>query len=192
MAGLGNDQVTTGLSYFFGFDPTELEFNGIKIGEEDANKGIKAADVTNKVNLQPKGDGLSYFGVNGGNMLNNNLTPLEIKPPDKVHITTIIFNIKNLKNDGSIDFIIAEANAKVKDKVKRLDGIFNNFRYGGVDNPTLEKYQVVEVQEAEVPRTPEPTSTLGLFSLGIIGAGATIKRQVKRNHSIEKETTKIG
>ncbi len=40
--------------------------------------------------------------------------------------------------------------------------------------------------------TPEPTSTLGLFSLGIIGAGATIKRQVKRNHSIEKETTKIG
>jgi hypothetical protein len=39
---------------------------------------------------------------------------------------------------------------------------------------------------------PEPTSTLGLFSLGILGAGATIKRQVKRNHSIEKETTKIG
>ncbi|CCI04576.1 MULTISPECIES: PEP-CTERM sorting domain-containing protein [Microcystis] len=40
--------------------------------------------------------------------------------------------------------------------------------------------------------TPEPTSTLGLLSLGILGAGATIKRQVKRNHSIEKETTKIG
>ena len=39
---------------------------------------------------------------------------------------------------------------------------------------------------------PEPTSTLGLFSLGILGVGATIKRQVKRNHSIEKETTKIG
>jgi hypothetical protein len=43
-----------------------------------------------------------------------------------------------------------------------------------------------------IPRTPEPTSTLGLFSLGILGVGATIKRQVKRNHSIEKETTKIG
>jgi hypothetical protein len=40
-------------------------------------------------------------------------------------------------------------------------------------------------------QVPEPTSTLGLFSLGILGAGATIKRQVKRNHSIEKETTKI-
>ena len=47
--------------------------------------------------------------------------------------------------------------------------------------------QVVEVQ-----KTPESTSTLGLLSLGILGVGATIKRQVKRNHSIEKETTKIG
>ena len=46
--------------------------------------------------------------------------------------------------------------------------------------------------DIEVETIPEPTSTLGLFSLGIIGAGATIKRQVKRNHSIEKETTKIG
>jgi hypothetical protein len=44
----------------------------------------------------------------------------------------------------------------------------------------------------KVVGTPEPTSILGLFSLGILGAGATIKRQVKRNHSIEKETTKIG
>jgi hypothetical protein len=43
-----------------------------------------------------------------------------------------------------------------------------------------------------VSQVPEPTSILGLFSLGILGAGATIKRQVKRNHSIEKETTKIG
>ncbi|MCZ8190270.1 MAG: PEP-CTERM sorting domain-containing protein [Microcystis sp. LE19-338.1B] len=46
--------------------------------------------------------------------------------------------------------------------------------------------------DIEVETIPEPTSTLGLLSLGILGAGATIKRQVKRNHSIEKETTKIG
>ena len=50
----------------------------------------------------------------------------------------------------------------------------------------------VEVVYTRLIQVPEPTSTLGLFSLGILGAGATIKRQVKRNHSIEKETTKIG
>jgi hypothetical protein len=49
----------------------------------------------------------------------------------------------------------------------------------------------VEVVYTRLIQVPEPTSTLGLFSLGILGAGATIKRQVKRNHSIEKETTKI-
>lgn len=50
----------------------------------------------------------------------------------------------------------------------------------------------VEVVYTRLIQVPEPTSTLGLLSLGILGAGATIKRQVKRNHSIEKETTKIG
>ncbi|UZO77969.1 MULTISPECIES: PEP-CTERM sorting domain-containing protein [Microcystis] len=50
----------------------------------------------------------------------------------------------------------------------------------------------VEVVYTRLIQVPEPTSTLGLLSLGIIGAGATIKRQVKRNHSIEKETTEIG
>ncbi|MFM6898389.1 MAG: PEP-CTERM sorting domain-containing protein, partial [Microcystis panniformis] len=50
----------------------------------------------------------------------------------------------------------------------------------------------VEVVYTRLIQVPEPTSILGLFSLGILGAGATIKRQVKRNHSIEKETTKIG
>jgi hypothetical protein len=39
---------------------------------------------------------------------------------------------------------------------------------------------------------PEPTSTLSLLSLGILGAGATIKRKVKRTHSIEKEPTNVG
>lgn len=50
----------------------------------------------------------------------------------------------------------------------------------------------VEVVYTRLIQVPEPTSILGLFSLGILGAGATIKRQVKRHHSIEKETTKIG
>jgi hypothetical protein len=39
---------------------------------------------------------------------------------------------------------------------------------------------------------PEPTSTLSLLSLGILGAGATIKRKVKRSHSTEKEPTNVG
>lgn len=39
---------------------------------------------------------------------------------------------------------------------------------------------------------PEPTSTLSILSLGILGAGATLKRKVKRTHSLEKEPTKLG
>ncbi|EAZ89746.1 PEP-CTERM sorting domain-containing protein, partial [Crocosphaera chwakensis] len=39
---------------------------------------------------------------------------------------------------------------------------------------------------------PEPTSTLSLLSLGILGAGATLKRKLKPSNSIEKETTKVG
>jgi hypothetical protein len=40
--------------------------------------------------------------------------------------------------------------------------------------------------------TLEPTSTLGLLSLGILGAGATLKRKVKRSHSTEKEPSNVG
>ncbi len=39
---------------------------------------------------------------------------------------------------------------------------------------------------------PEPTTTLSLLSLGILGAGATLKRKLKSSNSIEKETTKVG
>jgi hypothetical protein len=39
---------------------------------------------------------------------------------------------------------------------------------------------------------PEPTSTLSLLSLGILGAGATLKRKVKRSHSTEKEPSNVG
>jgi hypothetical protein len=46
--------------------------------------------------------------------------------------------------------------------------------------------------EARSRRVPEPTSTLSLFSLGILGAGATLKRKVKRSHSTEKEPTNVG
>ena len=39
---------------------------------------------------------------------------------------------------------------------------------------------------------PEPTSTLSLLSLGILGAASTLKRKLKPSQSTEKETTKIG
>jgi hypothetical protein len=42
------------------------------------------------------------------------------------------------------------------------------------------------------PKTLEPTSTLSLLSLGILGAGATLKRKVKRSHSTEKEPSNVG
>ncbi len=40
--------------------------------------------------------------------------------------------------------------------------------------------------------TPEPTSTLSLISLGILGVGATLKRKQKRTDSVEKEPIKVG
>jgi len=45
---------------------------------------------------------------------------------------------------------------------------------------------------SSIVSTPEPTSTLSLLALGILGAGATLKRKVKRSNSLEKEPTNIG
>lgn len=52
-------------------------------------------------------------------------------------------------------------------------------------------------REGETVRTtcgesvPEPSSTLSILSLGILGVGATLKRKAKRNNSVEKESTKV-
>jgi hypothetical protein len=46
--------------------------------------------------------------------------------------------------------------------------------------------------DGDVRPVPEPTSTLSLLSLGILGAGATLKRKVKRSHSLEKEPSNVG
>ncbi len=47
------------------------------------------------------------------------------------------------------------------------------------------------IGEHEEP-VPEPTSTLTLLSLGILGAGVTLKRKVKRSHSLKKEPTNVS
>lgn len=39
---------------------------------------------------------------------------------------------------------------------------------------------------------PEPSSIIGLAALGTLGAGATLKRQIKSSKPSEKETTKVG
>jgi hypothetical protein len=39
---------------------------------------------------------------------------------------------------------------------------------------------------------PEPSSIIGVFSFGILGAGATLKRKVKRSDSIEKDPTNVS
>ncbi|MCZ8120366.1 MAG: PEP-CTERM sorting domain-containing protein [Microcystis sp. LE18-22.4A] len=41
-------------------------------------------------------------------------------------------------------------------------------------------------------KIPEPSTVTGLLGLGILGAGATLKRKVKRSHSTEKEPTNVG
>jgi len=153
-------------SYFIDFDPKELAF--LNIG----------GDVSDKITLSKPGAVITQFSVSA--------VHLDIAPNNpQVHITTITFNIvkPGLKpDDGISDFKISNALGTYKgNPIKDLPP----FAYGE-GNFVGGNFQQVEVQ------TPEPTSTLGLFSLGILGVGATIKRQVKRNHSIEKETTKIG
>ncbi|AKV68425.1 PEP-CTERM sorting domain-containing protein [Microcystis panniformis] len=60
--------------------------------------------------------------------------------------------------------------------------------FGGINYQYRPRFHT-ETRRAEIP---EPTSTLSLLSLGILGAGATLKRKVKRTHSIEKEPTNVG
>ena len=115
-----------------------------------------------------------FLSVSGSN--------LNIPKDSAKNITTIRFvtvNPGKAPHDGVFDFKIRSASGSYTNG----GSIPNIFTYGPKEDPFL---QEVEVQ------TPEPTSTLGLLSLGILGAGATIKRQVKRNHSIEKETTEMG
>jgi hypothetical protein len=48
------------------------------------------------------------------------------------------------------------------------------------------------VENFKVTPIPEPTSTLGLFALGTLGAASTLKRKLKPSKSTEKETAKVG
>ncbi|MFM6057817.1 MAG: PEP-CTERM sorting domain-containing protein, partial [Microcystis aeruginosa] len=43
-----------------------------------------------------------------------------------------------------------------------------------------------------LPCVPEPSSILGIITLGTLGAASTLKRQLKPSKSSEKETTKVG
>lgn len=60
------------------------------------------------------------------------------------------------------------------------------------DNPYNLPVVAIAPFDGQLVPVPEPTSTLSLLSLGILGAGTTLKRKIKRSNSIEKETTKIG
>ncbi|MCZ8026081.1 MAG: PEP-CTERM sorting domain-containing protein [Microcystis sp. LE19-10.1B] len=43
-----------------------------------------------------------------------------------------------------------------------------------------------------LPCVPEPSSILGIITLGTLGAASTLKRKLKPSKSTEKETTKVG
>ncbi len=43
-----------------------------------------------------------------------------------------------------------------------------------------------------VAKTPEPSSIIGLMSLGILAAGSNLKRKLKLSHSTEKEPANVG
>ena len=154
------------------FDSKELQFDDI------------AGVVIDRKDFKDK-DNISSFTV-----FNKNATTA-IPENNLKKITYIRFKaIGELPSDGEFDFKISKAGGRYHNG-GNIDVDEKVFKYGIGDAKDVVSQQV-EVQEGRVPGTPEPTSILGLFSLGIIGAGATIKRQVKRNHSIEKETTEIG
>lgn len=157
----------TQLHYQVSFDPKELLFKSIGKGND--------ANVSDKETLADAP--ITVFKV-----WKKDINIAKAMP--QVHITTISFATLQIVNDGKFDF-----------KIENAQGLFNDGRRPdfiyGVNQPAELPQQEVELREVP-PKLPEPTSILGLFSLGIIGVGATIKRQVKRNHSIEKETTEIG
>lgn len=164
------------LNYKVEYDTRELQFIGIAVGTP--------VDQPGQVVINPATD-IASFTVSTLNALNLNIAPNQ----QRVHITTIEFlTTQQLRNDGIFDFKISGAGGRrqsVFPGFPEEDIPLNMFAYG------RGKHMNGNSQEVEV-QTPEPNSILGLFSLGIIGVGATIKRQVKRNHSIEKETTEIG
>ncbi len=48
------------------------------------------------------------------------------------------------------------------------------------------------IQTTTVPTVPEPSTILGLLTLGTLGAASTLKRKLKPSQSTEKETTKVS
>lgn len=100
--------------------------------------------------------------------LGNNLNiPVGATQP----ITTMRFRTVNPgiePHDGIFDFRISEAAGRFNNK-----NLIPKVITYGPSNDHL--WQEVEVQQP----IPEPTSTLSLFSLGILGAVATLKRKLK-------------
>lgn len=158
------------LNYKVEYDTRELQWIGILPGNPRVDKHGPAV-------IEPPSP-VASFTVSTQDNLNLNILPNQ----QRVHITTILFApTQQLLNDGEFDFKISGAGGRRQSvfPIFPEEDIPNIFKYG-IGNAQNNFFQQVEVQ------TPEPTSILGLFSLGIIGVGATIKRQVKRNHSIEK------
>ena len=96
-------------------------------------------------------------------------------------------NIQIDFNDGTT------ANGTFNFSAIGLDGLWDwnsttNYT-GGTGTPSPDGFDAPAIS---VATTPEPTSTLSLLSLGILGAGVTLKRKVKRTHSTEKEPANVG
>jgi hypothetical protein len=105
------------------------------------------------------------------------------------------------------DQVIEEGSAIMETSNGNLLSLEINTIYSGLSTPLLNsqvgRFSPVAIYdvntgvfqatwEAEMRVVPEPTSIISLFSLGILGAGATIKRKVKRSHSTEKEAANVG
>ncbi len=95
-----------------------------------------------------------------------NYDPIHIRTED---VTERIWNWLFFE-DGSV---IIQDNSDPSQIIREVDGNNTNISF----NPHP---------------VPEPTTTLSLLSLGILGAGATLKRKLKPSNSIAKETTKVG
>jgi hypothetical protein len=168
------------LDYKVEYDTRELQLIGIVAGSPVDQRGPVVIEPPSPV---------ASFTVSNSNQIALNINPNQ----QQVHITTIEFRTTGeLPSNGIFDFRISGASGKHNNNNNEQN--IDLFTYGLGPEPYRLYFPDEEAlffQEVEV-QTPEPTSILGLFSLGIIGVGATIKRQVKRNHSIEKETTEIG
>ncbi|WP_287076114.1 MULTISPECIES: hypothetical protein [unclassified Microcystis] len=161
--------------------------------------------IYNPNEVQISEDSLSYgflceFTSNGGCPTNDGILSATFGSPLGNTNTSWSFNINNQAG-------LATLNADFSNNPVDVEGhtyffgfttLWSDTKYFSQSTVTLQNEYCKTISTETTDQNgcgepiPEPTSTLSILSLGILGAGATIKRKVKRSHSTEKEPSNVS